>query len=354
MEDKQAILQELRRRGITDDQIKAIDSGADPKFTPEQQNFHLRQPQIPQGRPQGTIVGDLLDKISPKLTNTLVGMGQGLTGTTPKREDNPYLKPFMEQQAKSMFKDPLEQKKLQNEVDTGSPEFKMKEAMAKDEKFNQKEGRLMDFESRRQAGNLRGELNQNDYIKRFQSTQSAATGIDSVMSQVLSSQDNHSKNAGDQALITLYNKILDPLSVVRESEYARTPDGQALMNRIAGYIQKVQSGGSGLTDADRVEIAKAAKVLVNNSGELYNKKISDYEGLAGIYGVDPSMVTSGFQKFTPYDIPQGQQQPQMVQQGQHQQQSKQLDSVTAKQFLQQAGGDKNKAREIARSQGYQF
>lgn len=166
-----------------------------------------------------------------------------------------------------------------------------------------REGRLREFEARRQASSLRGELTQNPYIKRFQEMNSAATGIDSILSDTLSRTDNQSKNVGDQAVITLYNKILDPLSVVRESEYARTPEGQSLLNRIAGFAQKVEAGGSGLTDSDRIEIARAAKVLINNAGEMYNSKLGDYENLATGYGVpDVGLVTGGYQRFSPYDI----------------------------------------------------
>lgn len=180
----------------------------------------------------------------------------------------------------------------------------------------EREERMKKFEGRRTANTLRGELNQNSYIKRFQEMNSASRGIDAMLQDTLSRQDNQSKNIGDQALITLYNKILDPMSVVRESEYARTPDGQALMNRIQGFIQKVQMGGAGLTDQDRVEIGRAAKVLINNAGDLYNSKIDEYSNLADVYEVDPAMITTGFEKFSPYEVQEqtvGQPQPtQMV------------------------------------------
>lgn len=219
---------------------------------------------------------------------------------------NDLQKLYAQEAIKNKFEDPrdaqikdLRIKNLQAGLDTdeqGNP------IRVVDLQKAERENRLQDFESRRQASSLRGELNQNTYIKRFQEMNSAATGIDSILSDTISRPDLKSKNIGDQALITLYNKILDPLSVVRESEYARTPEGQALMNRMAGFIQKVQAGGSGLTDSDRIEVARAAKVLINNAGSLYNTKISDYEGLAGSYGVDPSLVTGGFQKFSPYDL----------------------------------------------------
>lgn len=221
-----------------------------------------------------------------------------------------YMEKILGEQAKNLYADPrdtsikdLRIKNLQAGLDydeEGNPIKAVNPQMVEREK------RMKAFEGRRQAGTLRGELNQNQYIKRFQEMNSAARGIDAMLSDTLSRTDNQSKNVGDQALITLYNKILDPLSVVRESEYARTPDGQSLLNRIAGFTQKVQSGGSGLTDADRVEIARAAKVLINNSGEMYNSKLDEYGNLADTYEVDPQMVLGGFERFSPYQVDQQQ------------------------------------------------
>lgn len=278
--------------------------------------------QVIQGRPKGTIFTDLLDKINPKLTNSLVGGLQGFaTGKPPETGDDDLVKTYNQEMIK---------KKLEPQIDRDLKEARLtalKAGVTTDEQGNiiktsdvardEREGRLRDFEIRRQGGNLRGELNQNQYIKRFREMNSAASGIDSILKDTLARPDNQSKNIGDQALITLYNKILDPLSVVRESEYARTPDGQALINRIAGFVQKVQSGGAGLTDSDRLEIARAAKVLINNGGELYNQQLNQYKDLSGVYGIPEEMVMTGFQNFSPYNIDEqyatGQQPPQASQ-----------------------------------------
>lgn len=49
-------------------------------------------------------------------------------------------------------------------------------------------------------------------------------------------------SAANQALITSFNKILDPASVVREGEYDRTTSGQTLVNRALSAIDKVNKG----------------------------------------------------------------------------------------------------------------
>ncbi len=258
------------------------------------------------------IIPDLLDKINPSgALSTTVGRGAqgfmaGLGITPPAPQEDDYTKLYNQEAIKQQFEDPIDRQLKEKRIQAIDAGLTVDEAgnvvKTSDIDRDSRENRIQDFEIRRQGGKLRDELNQNQYIKRYREMNSAASGIDSILQDTLSRPDLKSKNVGDQALITLYNKILDPISVVRESEYARTPEGQALMNRIQGFVQKVQAGGSGLTDQDRIEIARAAKVLINNSGELYNKQLGQYEELAGVYGVDPSMVMTGFDKFTPYDI----------------------------------------------------
>lgn len=64
--------------------------------------------------------------------------------------------------------------------------------------------------------------------------------------------------AVDQAIISTFNKITDPQSVVRESEYARTVDDLALLNRLKGKVGKLVLGGPGLTQSDRDAIVRLA------------------------------------------------------------------------------------------------
>jgi lysozyme len=60
-------------------------------------------------------------------------------------------------------------------------------------------------------------------------------------------EDGTSLNAASQGVIITFNKILDPTSVVRESEYARSGEGQSFVQGLEGMVQKFQKGGAGLT-----------------------------------------------------------------------------------------------------------
>jgi len=52
---------------------------------------------------------------------------------------------------------------------------------------------------------------------------------------------------GAQTVLVTFQKILDPPSVVRESEYMRSAAGQSLLNRIQGYVEQLQKGGAGIS-----------------------------------------------------------------------------------------------------------
>ena len=69
-------------------------------------------------------------------------------------------------------------------------------------------------------------------------------GFDEVV-KALNAGD--SLNAPSQAIITAFNKMLDPTSVVRESEYARSPEGQSLINKAQGMFDRLKQGGAGLS-----------------------------------------------------------------------------------------------------------
>lgn len=99
-----------------------------------------------------------------------------------------------------------------------------------------------------------------------------------------------SKVAVDQALITILNKMLDPSSVVRESEYARTPGDLAFLNRMRGKIEKLKTGGAGLADEDRAAIADMARNFAAVSQSMYEEQANYYGGLAERYGYNPENV----------------------------------------------------------------
>lgn len=147
------------------------------------------------------------------------------------------------------------------------------------------------------AGDLRKELIANPLVKEFQSISDYANRIDSILSTSLGSKDNKSKAISDQTLVTMFNKMLDPNSVVRESEYARTPEGISALSRLQGFVEKINKGGAGITDKERKDIGTTSKQLLDSTGNLYNQQLSRYEDLASTYKVDKNAVLGGFSKY---------------------------------------------------------
>lgn len=97
-------------------------------------------------------------------------------------------------------------------------------------------------------------------------------------------------NAADQTMVTTLNKILDPTSVVRESEFARTAAGQSLLARMEGYANKMAKGGGGLTDAEREDLYNAMMEMYRANEDEANAYIQSYTDLANRYGINPADI----------------------------------------------------------------
>jgi hypothetical protein len=101
-------------------------------------------------------------------------------------------------------------------------------------------------------------------------------------------------NATTQVIITNFNKILDPTSVVRESEYARSPEGQSFIDNLEGRIVRLEQGGAGLTKEslkEFVELGNQFAKKAQSSIEVEKKRATDY---ADKYGIDTSYVGGGY------------------------------------------------------------
>lgn len=118
--------------------------------------------------------------------------------------------------------------------------------------------------------------------------------------------DQASKIASDQALGVLFQKLLDPNSVVRESEYARTPEGAGFINRMVSILPQLQKGGLKLTDSDRKAIYDQARMLLESTASKYNTTIGRFTNLSELAEVNPQMVLGGLTKIK---IPEAQEIP---------------------------------------------
>lgn len=93
--------------------------------------------------------------------------------------------------------------------------------------------------------------------------------------------------AVDQAVITTFNKMTDPDSVVRESEYIRTSSDLALWHRLKGKIEKFRAGGAGLTQSDREALFKMAEKFMQVAKQKYQVQKQRYTGFFKQAGLDP-------------------------------------------------------------------
>ncbi len=127
---------------------------------------------------------------------------------------------------------------------------------------------------------------QNDLFFKFQDRAQKFSGDFEVMQRNLGTieasvnrleafpENEENRLAVQQAIITSFNKITDPTSVVRESEYARTPEGASVINRLRGFVEKITKGGK-LVTQDNVEIRDTARTIAKIHRRLINEKLEE-------------------------------------------------------------------------------
>jgi hypothetical protein len=133
------------------------------------------------------------------------------------------------------------------------------------------------------GANLRKEFNNLPDVKESNMILPKIKAMESAYAE---SQKTNNYVAVDQALITLYNKLTDPNSVVRESEYARTAENIPLLNAIKGKAQKVLAGGAGLTQSERTALMTMARLMKQGYGEIRGRRTNEYKSYANSAGLN--------------------------------------------------------------------
>lgn len=105
--------------------------------------------------------------------------------------------------------------------------------------------------------------------------------------------------AGDLALIFNYMKMLDPTSVVRESEFANAAATGSWGERIKAAAKKIQKGQR-LSDEMRADFVDRATRLYQPKFSNYQSAVSFYKGQAETFDIDPGLVIRDFT--TPNDV----------------------------------------------------
>lgn len=110
-----------------------------------------------------------------------------------------------------------------------------------------------------------------------------------AMGRVEAAADDPSP-AGDLALIFNYMKVLDPSSVVRESEFQTASATGSLEQRAEAFLERM-TGGKRLSASQRFDFVARAQKLFESQMGIQEKRVSTYRRIAGEIDVDPELVT---------------------------------------------------------------
>lgn len=98
--------------------------------------------------------------------------------------------------------------------------------------------------------------------------------------------------AGDLSLIFSFMKVLDPGSVVKETEFANAQNAAGVPDRIRNSFNKVLSGER-LSEGQRRDFLKQAKGLADKAAERAAAETERYSGIAERSGFSPQDVVRG-------------------------------------------------------------
>jgi len=93
----------------------------------------------------------------------------------------------------------------------------------------------------------------------------------------------------DTAVATKIMKLLDPGSVVRESELAIAMASAGRMDRMQNYVQ-MQLSGEKLTPQQRQDFGALADELMRAAEQAYTAKRAEYEQFGKTYGLNPDVL----------------------------------------------------------------
>ena len=131
------------------------------------------------------------------------------------------------------------------------------------------------------ASNLRKEFQNIQVVKDFDQVKVAYNQINGAL--------KNPSPANDLAAATKFMKLLDPGSVVRESELGLAMAASPAYERVTTYYEKLKTGEK-LTPSQREDFRKSAELLYKASENVVIPKQNEYRELAAEAGVNPNSV----------------------------------------------------------------
>jgi hypothetical protein len=124
---------------------------------------------------------------------------------------------------------------------------------------------------------LRGEFKSEPVYKAYTEMQSAYGQINDGLSS--------ESPAGDLAAATKFMKLLDPGSVVRESELGMAMSATGMLDRAKNYAE-LRMSGKKLTDDQRKDFKKVSDALFSTATSVYNQKRDELVQQGSGYGLN--------------------------------------------------------------------
>jgi hypothetical protein len=116
----------------------------------------------------------------------------------------------------------------------------------------------------------------------------AASEMDSAFRLIETAYKNPSP-ANDLAMATKYMKVLDPTSVVRETELAMAMNSSGMLDRVFNYANRLATGEK-LTETQRKDFYDSAKAINDAFKTGISAKTNTFRKIASEYGLNPDNV----------------------------------------------------------------
>lgn len=138
----------------------------------------------------------------------------------------------------------------------------------------------------------------DDYARDSKEFKERAMAFDSIYTASQSDSPG-----GDMSLIYGYMKMMDPGSVVRESEYATAQNAAGVPEKIRNLYNNVING-SRLTPGQRKDFVGQARSLYKTAKARQDRITKTYSDRATRQGLDPANVVMDYGAISPLDEPQ--------------------------------------------------
>lgn len=134
-------------------------------------------------------------------------------------------------------------------------------------------------------------------ITQMEQSVGAINGAMATLNDRIAKKQEVTRGPASFTIITMFNRVIDPTSVVREGEFDRSIQGQALLNRFRGFADRMSVGGAGITIEELQEYAAIANQIMGNGRTRYiRERLVPFYNRVRSYGLAPENV------FSPEDI----------------------------------------------------